>query len=272
MRSTTIGLIVALALAAACTAPAAAPSPTPPPTTAPPATAAPTAVPTTSASPAPNPNLAPAIPAPATVTLDSKSTALVVLDVINPICTTRPACTDSIPALQALIKKARDASVPVVYTNTAAANAIVPQIAPVSGDVTVVPTNADKFNNPDFDATFKARKVTTLLLVGTRTNRAVLYTAFEANVRGYTVVVAVDGISGSIPFETTLAEWQMHNQPGSTNAANLPLADKLVTLSRGDLITFKCARGPHSLARSSRKTSAARDNSRCARPLTPRRS
>ena len=233
------GLAVALALAAACTAPAAAPSPTPPPTTAAPTTPAPTAVPTTSASPLPNPNLAPAVPAPAAVTLDSKTTALVILDVINPTCTTRPACNDSIPALQALIKKARNAGVPVVYTNTAATNAIVPQIAPVSGDVTVVPTNADKFNNPDFDATFRAKKVTTLLLVGTRSNGAVLYTAFEANVHGYTVVVAVDGISGSIPFETTLTEWQMLNQPGFTNATNTPLAEKLVTLSRGDLITFK---------------------------------
>jgi nicotinamidase-related amidase len=235
----TLGLLVALALAAACTAPAAAPSPTPPPTTAAPTAPPQTAAPTTSASPAPNPNLAPTIPGPATVTLDSKTTALVILDVINPTCTTRPACNDSIPALQALIKKARDANVAVVYTNTAATNAIVPQIAPIAGDVTVVPTNADKFNNPDFDATFKAKKVTTLLLVGTRSNGAVLYTAFEANVRGYTVVVAVDGISGAIPFETTLAEWQMLNQPGLTNAQNTPLADKLVTLSRGDLITFR---------------------------------
>lgn len=234
-----LGLLALLAIASACATPAAAPSPTPPQTTAAPTTAAPTAVPTASASPAPNPNLAPALPAPVAVTLDAKTTALVVLDVINPTCSTRPACNDSIPAIQALIKKARDASVPVVYTSTAATNAIVPQVAPAAGDVTVVPTNADKFNNPDFDATFKAKKVTTLLLVGTRSNGAVLYTAFEANVRGYTVVVAVDGISGSIPFETTLTEWQMLNQPGFTNADNKPLAEKLVTLSRGDLITFK---------------------------------
>jgi nicotinamidase-related amidase len=238
MRRVLVGLAL-LAITSACTSPAAAPSPTPPQATAAPTTAAPTAVPTASASPAPNPNLAPALPAPVAVTLDAKTTALVVLDVINPTCTTRPACNDSIPALQALIKKARDAGAPVVYTNTAATNAIVPQVAPAAGDVTVVPTNADKFNNPDFDATFKAKKVTTLLLVGTRSNGAVLYTAFEANVRGYTVVVAVDGISGSIPFETTLTEWQMLNQPGFTNADNKPLAEKLVTLSRGDLITFK---------------------------------
>jgi nicotinamidase-related amidase len=233
-----IALAALLALVSGCTSPAAAPSPATfiaPPTT----TSAPTVAPSPTPSPTPAPNVAPALPAPVAVTLDAKTTALVILDVINPTCSTRPACNDSIPALQALIKKAKDASVPVVYTNTAATNAIVAQIAPAAGDVTVVPTNADKFNNPDFDATFKAKKVTTLLLVGTRSNGAVLYTAFEANVRGYTVVVAVDGISGSIPFETTLAEWQMLNQPGFTNADNKPLAEKLVTLSRGDLITFK---------------------------------
>jgi len=230
--------IAAIALVAACTTPAAAPSPTAAPTTAA-QTAVPTAVPTVSAAPTQAPNAVPAIPPLAAVTLDSKTTALVVLDVINPTCSTRPACNDSIPALQALIKKARDANVPVVYTNTAATNAIVPQIAPLAGDVTIVPTNADKFNNPDFDAALKAKKVTTLILVGTRSNGAVLYTAFEANVRGYTVVVAIDGISGSIPFETALTEWQMLNQPGFTNADNKPLAEKLVTLSRGDFITFK---------------------------------
>ena len=236
-----LGWIAVLALVVGCTAPAAAPSPspTPAPTTTAPPTVAPTIAPPPLPSPTVNQNLAPAIPSPAVVTLDAKTTALVVLDIINPTCSTRPACNDSIPALQALIKKARDANVPVVYTNTAATNAIVPQVAPVAGDVTVVPTNADKFNNPDFDATLKAKKVTTLVLVGTRSNGAVLYTAFEANVHGYTVVVAIDGISGSIPFETTLTQWQMLNQPGFTNADNKPLAEKLVTLSRGDLITFK---------------------------------
>jgi nicotinamidase-related amidase len=233
--------IAAIALVAACTTPAAAPSPTAAPTTAAPATTAPP--PTTAPSPTPSPtlppNVAPAIPAPAAVTLDAKTTVLAVLDVINPTCSTRPACNDSIPALQALIKKARDANVAVVYTTTAATNPIVPQIAPVAGDVTIVPSNADKFNNPDFDATLKAKKATTVIIVGTRSNGAVLYTAFEANVHGYTVVVAIDGISGSIPFETTLTEWQLLNQPGFTNADNKPLAEKLVTLSRGDLITFK---------------------------------
>ena len=233
--------IFAMAFVAACTnAPAAtSPSPVAAATTAAATTAAATTATPPSASPSPNPNLAPAIPAPVAVTLDAKTTALVVLDIINPTCTTRPQCAASIPALQALIKKARDASVPVIYTNTAATNAIVPEVAPVAGEVTVVPTNADKFNNPDFDAALKAKKAATLVLVGTRSNGAVLYTAFEANAHGYTVVVAVDGISGSIPFENTLTQWQLLNQPGFTNADNKPLAEKLVTLSRGDLITFK---------------------------------
>lgn len=235
--------IAAVALVGACTSGPAATTSGSPAAAATTAAATTTAAPATagapSASPSANPNQAPAIPAPVAVNLDAKTTALVVLDIINPTCTTRPQCAASVPALQALIKRARDASVPVVYTSTAATNAIVPDVAPVAGEVTIVPTNADKFNNPDFDAALKAKKATTLVLVGTRSNGAVLYTAFEANARGYTVVVAVDGISGSIPFENTLTQWQLLNQPGFANADNKPLAERAVTLSRGDLITFK---------------------------------
>src|SRR5204862_516851 len=51
--------------------------------------------------------------------------------------------------------------------------------------------------------------------------------------------VAVDGISGSLPFESNLTMWQLLNQPGFTNADNKPLAEKAVTLTRSDLVTFK---------------------------------
>ena len=54
-----------------------------------------------------------------------------------------------------------------------------------------------------------------------------------------TVVVAQDGISAEPEFPTTVTRWQLLNEPGFTNADNKPLAEKLVTLSRGDLITFK---------------------------------
>ena len=100
---------------------------------------------------------------------------------------------------------------------------------------------ADKFFNTDLDQTLKQHGIQTLVLVGSAANGAILYTSFGANERGYTVVVATDGISSGPEFDTYLAEYQLLNEPGFANAANDPLHANAVTLSRGDLITFGTA-------------------------------
>jgi hypothetical protein len=69
----------------------------------------------------------------------------------------------------------------------------------------------------------------------------VLYTAFGANLRGHTVVVAEDGMTTDDAFAHFLTRYQLLNQPGFANATNAaPQEGKIaVTLSRTDLITFK---------------------------------
>jgi nicotinamidase-related amidase len=66
----------------------------------------------------------------------------------------------------------------------------------------------------------------------------VMYTATAAAQRGYTVVVAEDGISAATDIATTVALWQLLHGPGA-NPQNMPLQAKAVTLSRTDLITYK---------------------------------
>ena len=109
---------------------------------------------------------------------------------------------------------------------------------PQSGEPTLA-ARADKFIDTNLEEVLKQRNATTLIIVGTVANGAVMYTAFHANVRGFTVVVAEDGISSFTPFNNLLARHQLLQQPGFTNAANKPLAEKMVTLSKTDLITFK---------------------------------
>ena len=236
MRSPAVGLLAVFLGACASATPA--PSSSSAAATPAIATATPSAAP--SASAAPNPLAVPPIPAPATVTLDAKTTAVAVLDINSMSCGPRPPCVDSLPAIQALLQKARDAKVQVVYGTTSNAGVtILPQVAPKEGEPVVQSPTADKFYRSTFDETLKRLKVTTLVVVGTQANGAVLYTSFEANVLGYTVVVAEDGISSATPIQTTIARWQLLNQPGFTNADNKPAAEKLVTLSRGSLITFR---------------------------------
>lgn len=186
-------------------------------------------------------NTLPEIPAPAPVTLAAGTTALLVLDINSAVCQPNPACLATVPAIVSLINKARAAKVPVLYSTTVSPSGPPPMlsaVAPQPGEP-VVSTRANKFTGTNLEDLLKQVKAETLVIVGSAANGAVMYTSFHANTRGFTVVVADDGISSPAAISTQVARYQVLNQPGFINAANTPLADKKVTLSRGDLITFK---------------------------------
>ncbi|TMC76930.1 MAG: cysteine hydrolase [Chloroflexi bacterium] len=228
-----LGLALPVLLAiAACAPQAAAPSASP--------TTAPTTAPTVAATVAPTPTSPiPTVPAAVAVEVPVKGAALLVLDITSAVCTPRASCVASLPKIAALIKKARDAKVPLIYSQTTAAGStILPEVAPQTGEPSVT-TRADKFFNTTLDQLMKDRAVTTAVIVGSAANGAVLYTAFGANLRGYTVVVAEDGISGEPEFSVTLTRWQLLNQPGFANADNTPLKAMAVTLSSSEKISFK---------------------------------
>src|SRR5437879_2310668 len=145
----------------------------------------------------------------------------------------RPALLDTI------VKKARDAKVPVIYSQTATAGSTyIADIAPQPGDAAVT-GRADKFYGTNLEQTLKDKAVETAVVVGSAANGAVLYTTFGLGLRGITVVVAQDGISGDPEFTETLTRWQLLNQPGFANVNNSPLDKGHVTMSTTDRITFK---------------------------------
>ena len=183
----------------------------------------------------------PAIPAPVPVALDAKTSALLILDIVTANCPPNPACTATVPAIASLLQRARAANVPVIYSSFARPAGTPPPLAAVAsrpGEPMVV-GHADKFIDTNLRELLKQRNATTLVIVGSAANGAVLYTSYHANARGYTVVVAEDGISSRAPFATLLTRYQLLNQPVFANPDNKPLAGKAVTLSRSDLITFR---------------------------------
>ena len=189
----------------------------------------------------PSPNTLPDIPAPVAVTLDAGTTALLILDVNTAVCTPNPLCTATLPAISSLLAKARAANVPVMYSTTvnpAGPPPILTEIAPQNGEPTVM-ARANKFLGTDLEALLKKRNIRTVVIVGSAANGAVMYTAFHASARGFTVVAAEDGLSSPVAINTVLARYQMLNQPGFLNPQNTPLADQKVTLSRTNMITFK---------------------------------
>ncbi|HEY3115289.1 MAG TPA: isochorismatase family protein [Chloroflexota bacterium] len=179
----------------------------------------------------------PNTPDPVAVTLDPSTTAFLVLDLTTATCSNRPVCVAQLPGLADFLAKARAAGVAVIYSNTPGST-VLPEVAP-AGNEPLVTSSADKFFNTNLDDLLKDRGIETKIIVGTASNGAALYTPFGANERGYTVVVADDGISQFEPYQVQLSRWQLLNQPGFANADNTPLKTRAVTLSRTDLITFE---------------------------------
>ena len=179
-------------------------------------------------------------PAPAlkAVTLDPKTTALLVMDLVKQTCNNerRPRCVASIPRIEKLIAEARAKDVLVVYTTVPAApiTDTLPAVAP-KGNEPVITAAVDKFilGNQDtgLEKILKDKGITTVIPVGTAANGAVLYTASAAALRGFNVVLPVDGMSGD--GQNTFIE-----QYVAYNMTSAPVITPKITLTRIDMIKF----------------------------------
>ena len=173
-------------------------------------------------------------PAPAlkTVTIDPKTTALLMLDFNQQTCnpTRKPRCVSQIPKVKKLLTAARAAGVPVIYSITVDAkpSEIAAELAPNAGEP-VVSSGVDKFINTDLEKILKDKGITTVIVVGTAAEGAVIYTASTASSRGMKVIVPLDGVSGSIPYSEQYLAWHLVNVPRL--AANM-------TITRIDDVKF----------------------------------
>ncbi len=193
----------------------------------------------TEAGPGPDSTLQiPEIPAAVPVTLDARSTAFLVLDMNEAVCAPRPRCVAVVPQIASLLANARAAGVTVVYSSGRTPTQVLGPLAPL-GNEPLVMSGADKFFGTNLDEILTGAGAETLVVVGVSSNGAPLYTTFEANLRGYTVVVAEDGIAGATEFDEFLARYQLLNEPGFDNPQNTPAMAGRVTLSRTNLITFR---------------------------------
>ncbi len=163
------------------------------------------------------------------VTVDPKTTALLMLDFMNQNCGKRPRCVDSLPAMKKLLDTARAAKAPVVYSfiaNTTAAD-VMKEVAPASDEPSVL-SGPNKFLRTDLDKILKDRGVQTVIVVGTAANGAVLTTAAHAAFTGYNVIVPVDGVSGD-PYAEQYTAWHLVNAPG---------VSARTTLTKSEMIKF----------------------------------
>jgi nicotinamidase-related amidase len=181
----------------------------------------------------------PAIPDPVRVTLNPKSTALLVLDYVEDICNSQPKCKGQmLPAMTPFMERVRKAGLVVAYGTREQNVQVAAEVAPTPDDIKVVSTAQDRFYNTDLDKELKAKGVTTIILVGWKVSGSVTYTSVGATVRGYTVVVPVDTTAAATDYEQAIGFYQILNQFNG-NLTNEPLKPKAPTLSRTDMITFQ---------------------------------
>jgi nicotinamidase-related amidase len=172
----------------------------------------------------------PAAPTLKPVTVDTKTTALLMLDFMNQNCGKRPRCMASLPAVKKLLDEARAKKMTVVYSliaNTTPAD-VLKDVAPTAGEPSVL-SGPDKFLRTDLEKILKDKGVQTVIAVGTSADGAVLYTASAAALRGMKVIVPVDGMSSAEALSDLSA---------AVVLTRAPRVSANVTLTKLDMIKF----------------------------------
>jgi nicotinamidase-related amidase len=183
----------------------------------------------TSVKPPPVPELKP-------VTVDPKTTALLVLDFMKGNCGARPRCIATVPNVKNLIEEARAHNMPVFYTlvgqDPTPAGMVDQRLVPDASSFRIQGSGgADKFINSNLDQGLKDKGIKTVIITGTSAQGAVGGTTNGATQRGYKAVVPVDGMSAEDAYNEQYAAWHIY-KGGPANVVNN------ATLTRSDLIKF----------------------------------
>jgi nicotinamidase-related amidase len=169
------------------------------------------------------------------VTVDPKTTALLVLDLMKANCGVRPRCAAIVPNVKKLIDEARAHNMMIVYNLTGAAkpeDMADASVMPKPGDFMVVNgRGGDKFIDSNLDAGLKAKGIKTVIVTGTSAQGAVATTSNGATGRGYKAVVPVDGTASEDSFRELYAIFHLAGGGPAALTQN-------VTVTRSDLIKF----------------------------------
>ena len=166
------------------------------------------------------------------VTLDPKSSAILVLDILQQNCTAarRPRCAASVPRIRRLLDKGRGKAVVIAYSvfPQAVASDILAEVVPRAGEP-VVTSGPDKFLGTELEKLLRDKGVKTVVIVGSAAHGAVLHTAGGAAFRGFEVVVPVDGMSADTTYAEQYTAWHL---------ANAPILGNHMRLTRCDMVRF----------------------------------
>ena len=166
--------------------------------------------------------------------IEPKETALLVMDFTVQTCTVqrRPRCAASVPKVLKFVSEARAKGALIIYSvavpNSVPAD-ILKELTPAAGEQVLPPLGPDKFINSDLEKTLKDKHITTVVAMGTQAQTSVLHTGATAALKGFKVIVPVDGMSGDNVFPELYTTWHL------ATAARISAK---VTLTKFDMISF----------------------------------
>ena len=166
--------------------------------------------------------------------IEPKETAVLVMDFTKQTCTPerRKRCADSVAKVQKFVAEARAKGALIIYSvavpNSVPAD-ILPALTPAPGEQVLPPLGPDKSNNSDLEKTLKDKGIKTVVAMGTQAQTSVLHTGATASLRGFKVIVPVDGMSADDVFPELYTAWHL------ATAARI---SSNVTLTKFDLIGF----------------------------------
>jgi len=166
------------------------------------------------------------------VKLDPKETAFLILDIEELTCNPerRPRCIASVPKIKGFLDRARSKGIDVVYSLTSRGEieTILPGVTPQEKEP-VVKSSVDKFFNTELEKILREKAIKAVIIAGTTAEGAVLHTATGAAMRGFRVIIPVDGMSAGTLYAEQYTAWHLLNAPGTRRST---------TLTRFDMIGF----------------------------------
>ncbi len=163
------------------------------------------------------------------IRLNPKTSALVVVDMQYDFVDPKgklfvSEAPKTIPVIRRLIQKARQAKMPIFFTQDwhrpddaefsiwpphavegTEGVQVIPELKPAPKDYYIRKRTYDAFFATDFDLLLRQKEIKTLIITGTVANICVLHTAGSACLYGYEIIVPVDAISSLTPFDQEAA-------------------------------------------------------------------
>jgi nicotinamidase-related amidase len=166
---------------------------------------------------------------------DRPNTALIVIDVQNDVVGGSHNRDDVVANVAALVDKAREAEVPVVWVQHSSEQMppgsdgwqYVPELKQAATEPVVHKRYPDSFEDTDLEAVLAERGVGSLIVAGAQTDECIRSTLHGAIARGYDATLVADAHTtedltewGAPPPEKVIAHtnlyWGNHQAPGRT--------------------------------------------------------